>query len=178
MVIGAVIGGLAPIGLQAGVAAEVGRVRSPKIKPGEFLRTALEIQALSEAGQTPVLQVDPFTGGQVLSTSDQSGVVFDILGSRFASAALAGTPEESGAIFRAREAFIESRRNGTALVPEGPTLRDQVIAALTTSTAKVVAPGVVERKTSSLVTPGRLGGPCAGANTGFSRLNCARGGFT
>jgi hypothetical protein len=163
-------------GIQAELANRADR--SPKIAPGEFLRLALDIQALSERGLTPVINVDPFTGGTVLSTSDQSGLLFDLLGTRFATAALAGTPADSASLLRAREEFIQSRREGTPPVDPQPTVRDQVVAALSTSTAKLVAPGIVAKKTSSLAASRRLGGPCAGANTGFSRLNCARGGFS
>jgi len=151
---------------------------SPKIKPGEFLKLALEIQALSERGLTPILSVDPFTGGTVLSTTDQSASLFNLLGERFASQALAGTPEESAAGFALREAFIQTAPGFPNPVPEQTTVRDQVVAALSTTTAKVIAPGIVDKKSSSLVSTSRLGGPCAGANTGFSRLNCARGGFS
>lgn len=168
------------IPLITGIQAELANRadRSPKIAPGEFLRTALEIQALSERGLVPVLSVDPFTGQQVLSTEDQLPDLFNLLGERFASAALAGTPEESAALLGAREEFIQSRRDGTPPVASAPTVRDQVVAALSTSTAKLVAPGIVSKKSSSLARSRRLGGPCAGANTGFSRLNCARGGFS
>jgi len=139
---------------------------------------ALEIQALSERGLVPVLSVDPFTGGTVLSTEDQFSGLFNLLGERFASASLAGTPEESAALLGAREEFIESRRIGTPPVSSTPTVRDQVVAALSTSTGKLAGPGIVDKKSSSLQRSRRLGGPCAVANTGFSRLNCARGGFS
>lgn len=181
MVVGAIVAAGIPIVLGAvGQSLLTPRERFPKVAPGEILRLALDIQALQEKRLTPVLSIDPFTGATVLSTSDQSPVLFNLLGERFAREALRGTLAESAAIFRAREELIESRRQFPVFpgsVGEETTPRDVVNQALSTSTAKVVAPGVVERKTSSLTARRRLGGPCAGLNTGFSRLNCARGGF-
>lgn len=156
------------------------RQRFPKVQPGDILRLALDIQAIAAQGNTPVVSIDPFTGNTVLSTANQAGSLFDLLGERFAREALRGTEEEGAAVFAAREALIESRRQFPVFpepITEQPTPRDVITQALATTTAKVVAPGVVERKTSSLATSRRLGGPCAAANTGFSRLNCARGGF-
>jgi len=156
------------------------RIRSPKIAPGDILRLALDIQAIEAQGNTPVVSIDPFTGGAVLSTANQASSLFDLLGERFARESLRSTPEESAAIFAAREELIESRRQFPVFpgpIEEQTTARETVTQALATTTAKVVAPGVVERKTSGLATSRRLGGPCAAANTGFSRLNCARGGF-
>jgi len=156
------------------------RQRFPKITPGDFVRRGLDIVALQERGLTPVITIDPFTGSSVLSTADQAPILVTLLGERFAREAFRGTPEESEAIFRAREELIERRRQFPVFpgeIGEAPTVRDVVNEALSTTTAKVVAPGVVERKTSSLIASRRLGGPCAAANTGFSRLNCARGGF-
>ncbi len=179
MVAGAIVAAVGPIIVSTALQSEVANhaTRSPKIAPGEFLRTALQIQALSERGLVPVISTDPFTGATVLSTEDQLPGLFNLLGERFARATLAGTPEESAALLGAREEFIESRREGTPPASSTPTVRDQVVAALSTSTAKPVAPGIVAKKSSSLVTSRRLGGPCAAANTGFNRLNCARGGF-
>lgn len=146
-----------PIALQArGGPLEPARDRFPGIKPGDLLRAALAIQGLSEQGLVPVASTDPFTGDLVVSTADQSGVLETILGERFAREELRATPQE---------------------VEEVRTLRDEVVGALAKPTARVVAPGVVARRTSDLAKVSRLGGPCAGANTGFNRLNCARGGF-
>jgi len=179
MVIGALVAAATPVLIETVVTAEQSNraLNSPKIRPGEFLRLALNIQALSESGLVPVLSTDPFTGATVLSTANQSGVLFDILGEKFAREALAATPEEITAIGQAREQFIESTPGAAVPVPTVPTVREEVVAALAPSTAKVVAPGVVAKKSSGMITSSRLGGPCAAANTGFSRLNCARGGF-
>lgn len=180
MVVAGIIAASVPVIAGSTIQAiQANRARSnPKIKPGEFLRVALEIQALTERGLSPVLSADPFSLNTVLFTEDQSGVVFDILGTRFASQALAATPEESAAVFAAREAFIQSAPGFPDTVPEVPTLREEVVAALSPATAKVVAPGVVAKKSSGIAMSTRLGGPCAAANTGFARLNCARGGFS
>ncbi len=180
MVVPVLVGAIAPVLAETVITAELSSraTKSPKIKPGDLLRLALDIQALSEQGLQPVISTDPFTGDTVLSTANQSDVLLDILGSKFASEAFAGTPADTAAILQARTEQIETRRITAAIKPDTPTLRDEVVAALTTTTAKVVAPGIVERKSSSLTSTSRLGGPCAAANTGFSRLNCARGGFS
>ncbi len=158
--------------------------RAPQVQPGDILRLALYIQALSESGLKPVVSTDPFTGNTVLSTQDQSGVLQTLLGEKFAREALAATPEEIQSV---RDLQSEAIRLGRAgLLPEvgapvlgqiAPTVRDEVVANLTTVSARVVAPGVVARRGRDLTEPKELGGPCAVANTGFSRLNCARGGF-
>ena len=146
-----------PLALQArGGPFEPARDRFPGISPGDLLRAALQIQALSESGLVPVASTDPFTGDLVVSTQDQSPVLETLLGEKFAREALAGTPEE-----------VEVVR----------TFRDEVIDRLATPTARMVAPGRVSRGSRDVVASSRLGGPCAGLNTGFSRINCERGGF-
>lgn len=147
-----------PIALQArGGPFEPARDRFPGIKPGDILRAALAIQSLSERGLVPVSSTDPFTGDLVVSTLDQAANLETILGEKFASEALAPGPEE---------------------ITEIRTARDAVVRALAMPTARRVAPGVVARRSSDLAVGSRIAGPCAGANTGFSRLNCARGGFS
>jgi len=179
MVVGAIVAVVAPQILGTALSVELSRraVSSPKIDPSDILRQAVGIQTIVDQGHTPVLSIDPFTGGIVLSTANQAGVLFDILGTKFAREALAPTQAEIDAIGVAREEFIQSAPGLPATVPEVPTVREQVVAALTPTTAKVLAPGIVSKKSSRLGLTKRLGGPCAGANTGFSRLNCARGGF-
>lgn len=146
-----------PLALQArGGPFEPERQRLPGITPGDILRGALAIQALSESGKVPVASTDPFTGDLVISTKDQAPVLQTLLGEKFARETLASTPEE---------------------VEEVRTFRDEVIDSLSTPTARVIGPGVVSRGGRDAATSRRLGGPCAAANTGFSRLNCARGGF-
>lgn len=150
--------GLLPIVLQApGGPLAPATEGSPRIKPGDLLRAALGIQALSERGLVPVASFDPFSGDLVVSTQDQSGVLTDILGSKFASEALAPTQAE---------------------IAEIGTVRDEIVRSLAMPTARRVGPGVVARRSSDLSSARRLGGPCAAANTGFTRLRCGRGGFT
>ncbi len=147
-----------PIALQArGGPFEPARDRLPGIKPGDILRAALQIQSLSERGLVPVSSTDPFTGDLVVSTQDQSANLETLLGEKFAREELAPGAEE---------------------IQEIRSARDAVVRALATPTARVVAPGVVARRTSDLARRRQIAGPCAAANTGFSRLNCARGGFS
>jgi len=129
----------------------------PGIKPGDILRAALDIQALSEAGLKPVSLTDPFTGNLVVATENQLPRLFDILGERFAREELSPGPEE---------------------ITEIRTLRDAVVQSLAMPTARRAGPGVVVRRSSDLSSGRRLGGPCAAANTGFTRLRCGRGGFS
>jgi len=145
--------------------------RAPGIKPGDILRIALAAQALSEGGQTPRISTDPFTGNLVLSTVGQSEGLFNLLGERFAREALASTPAESAQVFREREDFIASSD------PPVTEARTQVVQALTRVSPQVIAPGVVSSARPSTMSR-RLGGPCAGVTTGFTRLNCARGGIS
>jgi len=157
------------------------RERFPGLAPGEILSAALQTQALSERGLVPRLSTDPFTGNLVISTEDQSAGLFNLLGERFAREALASTPAESAALFREREAFIESRRINPVFPggvdPPVETVRESVVLALTRESPKEIAPGVVSSARPNVMTR-RLGGPCAGVTTGFARLNCARGGIS
>jgi len=149
--------GLLPIILQAqGGPLAPARERAPGIRPGDLLRAALSIQALSEAGLVPVASTDPFTGDLVVSTQDQSPILETLLGEKFGRETVAALSEE---------------------IVEPQTVRDVVVDRLAMPTAKLVAPGVVSKGSRDLVVSRRLGGPCAGLNTGFSRINCQRGGF-
>lgn len=182
VVIPAVVGSVGGQSLQARGGPFDTAVRFPQVQPGDILRIALDLQALSERGLQPVLSIDPFTGNQVISTEDQSGILETLLGEKFAREALAPTPEEIREVFDLQQEAIARGRAGTLFpspvaVPP-PSTRDQVVASLVTSTARQVAPGVVARRSSDLAVGGRIAGPCAAANTGFSRLNCARGGFS
>ena len=186
MVIGFLVAAVAPQIIGVGLQAQGGPLagpqqRFPQISTGDILRTALATQALSERGLVPVVSTDPFTGNVVISTSDQSEGLFNLLGERFAREALASTPAESAAIFAEREAFIESRRLNpvfpAAIEAPVETLREQVIAPLMRTSPSVIAPGVVS-SVRPQPTGRRLGEPCAGVTTGFQRLNCARGGIS
>jgi len=186
MVVPFVLGGLfaaaplipsiAPVVLGAALQARGGPLapsfqRAPGLKPGDILRTALDIQALSESGRVPRVSTDPFTGNLVVSTEQQTAGLFNLLGERFAREALATTPEESAITFAEREAFIASRRLPTTEV------RAAIVENFARVSPAVIAPGVVS-STRPGATIRRLGGPCAGITTGFQRLNCARGGIS
>lgn len=192
MVLGGILTAIAPVVIGTGFQARGGPLdvtpRAPRGPTGgELLRTSLEIQALSEQGLVPRLVANPFTGGTVLATEDQLPILFDLLGERFAREELAGTPEQSAAIFAAREAFIEQRRIFPVFpgaVPPPPIapdpavmeVRQAVTASLARTSPQAVAPGVVSSAIAA--KPRRLGGPCAGLGSLQQRLNCARGGFT
>ena len=190
-IIGAIIGAIVPP-LAGGVIAQslVARggpfdtgARSPK-QLGDFAQFIRDINALSARGLQPVASFDPFTGASVLSTADQERVLEQLLGEKFAREALAPTPEEIAAVQAQQQESIRLGRIGQLFPqPVAPlpamsvnAVRDVVVANLTTTTARPVAPGVVSKSSSTSAVPKRLGGPCAGANTGFSRLRCARGG--
>lgn len=152
--------------------------RAPGLQPGDILSVALQTQAMSEAGLSPVVSTDPFTGNVVISTLDQAEGLFNLLGEKFAREALAPGPAESAQVFAEREAFIESRRLTPAFpVPPVTEAREQVVALLTRVSPSVIAPGVVSSARPAAMSR-RLAGPCAGPTTGFERLNCARGGIS
>ena len=188
MVLGVLIPAVAPAILGAGLSARGGPLEQPrgdvpKIKPGEIIEIALASQALESTGRELRLTTDPFTGGLVISAADQDLRLFDILGEKFAREALRATPEESQQVFDERQALIESRRLfpvfPTAPAPPPPSteVRQQVVAALTRESPRAIAPGRVSSASAGLMSR-RLGGPCAGVTTGFTRLNCARGGIS
>lgn len=182
MVVGAVLAFAIPAVAQFILQTELARSQRNVVRllPGSLVESVRAIQQIQSQGRVPVSTINPFTGGIAISAADQSADLFNLLGERFARDTLRETAAESAAIFTATQELIEARRT-TPVFPQtlspDPTEREVVVEALSRSVATLVAPGVVERKTSRLATPRRLGGPCAGANTGFSRLNCARGGF-
>ncbi len=151
-------------------------------RPGDVLQQSLEIQALSEAGLEPVVSRDPFTGDVVLSTADQSRFLFDILEEREIQRQL---EPSAAAISRTRDlrdiVIQEGRAKGTS------RLRlQQLVSSVPTSTrvtARLVGPGAVGRGNvpSRQAESRRIrerAGPCAGPQTGLSRLRCAQGAFT
>jgi len=152
--------------LTFGLQAELARgqkQRFPGIKPGDFLKAALDIQALSESGQQPRITTDPFTGNLVVSTEDQANVLEGILADRGIRDLLQPTPEETLAAQRVRQDVLA------------------VIPGTIGATARLVAPGVVVRgeiKPGAPVVQGRpLSGPCAGGTSLSSQIGCNIGGF-
>ncbi len=150
--------------------------RSPKLDLARVFRETREIE---ERGLTPRVSVDPFTGNVVISTADQSGVLFEILESKFLRESLAPTAEELASDLAFRDFIIEQRRLTSR--PLSALTQVSSIPSSTRPTARLIGPGVVGRGNAprpvipTLVS--RLSGPCAGPQTGFSRLTCARGGI-
>ncbi|MEE8489991.1 MAG: hypothetical protein V3S43_06615, partial [Acidimicrobiia bacterium] len=131
---------------------------------------------------------DPFTGGLVISSADQAQVLEGILFERQRSRLLAPTTQEIDEIRAFRQAFIDAGRSQGLVDPRvaaaaavEPVAAPTVLAASTSVTARLVAPGIVERGLTPRVTSrrlkDRLSGQCAGPQTGITRLRCGRGGF-
>ena len=162
-------------------AAAAAAERIGKIPPGDFLKAALDIQALSEGGLQPRISSDPFTGGLVVSTVDQERVLLGILEDREAREILAPFPEEITQIRELRDLVIEAGRR----VPTSDLRLRQQVSAVPVSnrvTARLIGPGIVGRgnrpsSQASALRANRLSGPCAGPTTGFRRLTCQRGGI-
>jgi len=137
--------------------------RAPGIKPGDLLRAALDIQALSERGLVPRVSTDPFTGNLVVSTMDQTPILNELLADRTIRELLAPTESELSGIRAVRSTTL-------SLVPGQGS-----------ATARQVAPGRVERgpsiTSSAAAVTRNLSGPCAGATSGFQRVQCNVGGF-
>ena len=183
IVIGGIIQAAAPVVLGAAVQS-LQRTRFPRPPKGDLGRTVQGILELQARGLEPVLSKDPFTGGFVLSTADQADVLQDILLARSRRQALAPDAQEIAEIRAFRQAFIDVGRTQGLVDPRIPTAAAAIQPAAVESvsvTAKLVAPGVVERGRTPRVTSrrlkSRLAGPCAGPQTGITRLRCARGGL-
>ncbi len=162
---------------QAAAAERIG-----KIRPGDILRAALDVQALSERGADPVVSTDPFTGDVVVSTRDQERNLMGILEDKAAREILAPFPEEITQIRELRDIVIDAGRriNTSDLRLQGQV---SAVPVSTRATARLIAPGVVGRGNvpstqATSLRQSRLSGPCAGPQTGFSRLRCAQGAFT
>lgn len=191
MVVGAIVAAVAPQILGAAVQTRGGPLdltpRAPRLPKGDLGKALQGIVDLQARGLEPVLSKNPFTGGLVLSTADQGEVLQDILFERQRREALAPDPQEIAEIRAFRQAFIERGRTQGLVDPRvavevGPVPPAVPVETVSTSvTARLVAPGVVERGTTPRVTSrrikARLAGQCAGPQTGISRLRCGRGGF-
>lgn len=168
-----------------GLLSGQGRERAPRGPGQEALQAIADIQA---RGLDPVVSRDPFTGGLVFSTADQAEVLEGILFERERGRILAPTTQELDEIRAFRQAFIDAGRSQGLVDPRvaaaaavEPVAAPTVLAASTSVTARLVAPGVVERGTTPRLTSrrlkDRLSGECAGPQTGITRLRCGRGGF-
>ncbi len=150
--------------------------RAPKINLSALIGGVQEIQ---RRGLTPVISKDPFTGGFVVSTADQGPVLQEILQAKFIRQQLAPTAEELASDLAFRDFIIEQRR----LSPRPVSALTQVssVPFATRPTARLIGPGTVGRgdepRPAIPTRVSRLSGPCAGPQTGFSRLTCARGGI-
>ncbi len=168
-----------------GLLSGQGRERVPR-GPGQELFDAIaDVQA---RGLQPRVTRDPFTGGLVISSADQAEVLQGILFERERGRILAPTTQEIDEIRAFRQAFIDVGRSQGLVDPRvaaaaavEPVAAPSVLAASTSVTARLVAPGVVERGVTPRLTSrrlkDRLSGECAGPQTGISRLRCGRGGF-
>jgi len=184
VVLGALGGSVLAEGLGArGGPLEAARQGSIRISPGSILKAALDVQALSESGVQPQISEDPFTGNLVVSSVDQAQNLFGILEDREARKLLAPFPEEIVEIRELRDRVIEVGRNlNTSDLRLTQTVANVPVS--TRVTGRLIAPGVVGRGnvpaigSASATASRRLAGPCAGPQTGFSRLRCAQGAFT
>jgi len=165
LIVGGIVKAAAPAIIGSAIQVEATRTRFPGIKPGDFLKAALDIQSLSESGKTPRITTDPFTGDFVISTADQSGVLTQILADREINRQIVALgPEVGGDVELQRAALQQEVR---AVVP-----------GTVGATARMVAPGVVVRGELRPGLPGRpLSGPCAGGQSALEQIRCNERGF-
>ncbi len=153
---------------------------SPPFKTGDIFKAAMLIQGLSERGLVPVASTDPFTGNLVISTENQADVLFGILSDRAARLEFPFTEEDEGALFAARERFIDraaaTARPTSALTQTSPPAFSNRVTARPAPAGGVSRGGVPSRSAAVTLGPGngvmRLSSPCAGPQTGISRLRC------
>ncbi len=169
LIVGGIVKAVAPAILGTSLQVEVQKQRFPGLKPGDLLRAALDIQALSESGLTPRASTDPFTGDLVVSTEDQSATLTGILADREVRRQIVELGEEVGG-----EAALQRARLAQQI---RESARDLVPGTLG-ATARRVAPGVVVRGELRPGLPGRpLSGPCAGGISTLEQIRCNVGGF-
>jgi len=174
MALGAIFPVLGASVISTGIqASQAAGTATGKIKPGDILGAALQIQALSESGLVPVASTDPFTGNLVVSTADQAGNLLGILADRADRLEFPFTAEDEGALLAARDRFIDraaaTARPISALTQVSPPAFSNRV------TARPAPGGGVERgfvPSASTFPPSRLSSPCAGAQTQISRLRC------
>ena len=175
-------------GILGQAVSSIFRERAPRLSLPSVGRSVREIVALQDRGLEPVLTKDPFSGGLVLSTADQTDVLSEILFEREQRKVFAATEEELDELRAFRQTFIDVGRERGLPDPRvapavGPVAAPMELKAATSNvTARLVAPGVVVRGNSTpratsrrLMT--RLSGQCAGPQTGLTRLRCGRGGL-
>lgn len=165
LIVGAIVKTAAPAILGQAVQVETTRTRFPGIKPGDFLKAALDIQALSESGKSPRITSDPFTGGLLISTEDQSPFLTQIVADRELSRQIIALgPEVGGEVELQRLALQQQLR--------------EVVPGTIGATARMVAPGTVVRGELRPGLPGRpLSGPCAGGQSKLEQIRCNVGAF-
>lgn len=108
MVVSAILTVGIPIVASAVLQTLAPRQRFPSLKPGDLLKTAIEIQNLTRRGLTPRLAPNPFEpGGFLLGTRDQTNIeeiAFTLAQRKF----FALTRAESAELFEIRQSFIDS----------------------------------------------------------------------
>jgi len=160
-------------GIQASQAAGTA---TGKIRPGAILGAALQIQALSEAGLVPRASTDPFTGNLVVSTVDQAPNLLGILADRADRLEFPFTEEDEGALFAARERFIDraaaTARPTIALTKVSPPAFSNRVTARPASGGGVQRGGIPSVSAVNGLNMLRLSSLCAGAQTQISRLRC------
>jgi len=165
LIVGGIVKAAAPAIIGSAIQVETTRTRFPGIKPGDFLKAALDIQALSESGQKPRITTDPFTGDFVISTEDQSSVLTQILADREINRQITALGPEVGGEAELQRAALQQQVRATVPGTIG-------------ATARSVAPGVVVRGELRPGLPGRpLSGPCAGGQSTLEQIRCNERGF-
>ncbi len=181
-----IIGGLTSGGgagvLSQAVQSSIAPGPSSSVSPGALLKAALQIQALSEQGLTPVFSADPFGPGFTVSTEQQASRLLQLQIQRELSRTEVLTEEEVSEIRDLRDIIIEAGRRQS--VPVDQIL--PVIPPTTRVTARLIQDldrPVVVRGARTTAFPvresrsSRLAGACAGAgaNTAINRIRCAGG---
>ncbi len=169
LIVGGIVKAVAPAIIGTSVQVETQRSRFPGIKPGDFLKAALEIQALSETGRPPMVSTDPFTGDLVVSTADQTSILTQILADREIRRQIESLGPEVGGEAELQRARLAQQIRESA--------RDLVPGTLG-ATGRMVGPGTVVRGELRPGLPGRpLSGPCAGGGSKLEQIRCNVGAF-
>ena len=143
------------------------RTRFPKVRPGDLLKAALQINELSERGLEPSVSTGPL-GNLVVGSRDQD---VPLLATEAAlrrvrtptAAALSDFSREVAAIRQPPQTVAQ------AVIPPGQ---------LGGVTARLQNGAVVRSTSPPSPPPIRRSGPCAGANSSIQRIRCNIGGLT